>query len=242
MATYGLIGYPLTHSFSPAYFANKFRQEGVDAVYEKYELSNIEDFHKLIRTKPEITGLNVTIPYKQSIIPFLDELSTSAKAIGAVNCIAFKDGKLKGYNTDVIGFEESLLPVLRPQHQKALVLGTGGSSLAVRYVLERLNIPYRLVSRNKNASTITYNELDEAVLKEYLVIINTTPVGMFPDVENCPAIPYAAISPAHLLYDLIYNPAETKFLALGKMQGAYIRNGWEMLQLQAEASWQIWNE
>jgi len=242
MAAYGLIGYPLTHSFSPAYFANKFRQEGVDAVYEKYELSNIEDFHKLIRTKPEITGLNVTIPYKQSIIPFLDELSTSAKAIGAVNCIAFKDGKLKGYNTDVIGFEESLLPVLRPQHQKALVLGTGGSSLAVRYVLERLNIPYRLVSRNKNASTITYNELDEAVLKEYLVIINTTPVGMFPDVENCPAIPYAAISPAHLLYDLIYNPAETKFLALGKMQGAYIRNGWEMLQLQAEASWQIWNE
>lgn len=242
MATYGLIGYPLTHSFSPAYFANKFHQEGVDAVYEKYELSNIEDFHKLIRTKPEITGLNVTIPYKQSIIPFLDELSTSAKEIGAVNCIAFKDGKLKGYNTDVIGFEESLLPVLRPQHQKALVLGTGGSSLAVRYVLERLNIPYRLVSRNKNASTITYNELDEAVLKEYLVIINTTPVGMFPDVENCPAIPYAAISPAHLLYDLIYNPAETKFLALGKMQGAYIRNGWEMLQLQAEASWQIWNE
>jgi len=242
MAAYGLIGYPLTHSFSPAYFANKFRQEGVDAVYEKYELSNIEDFHKLIRTKPEITGLNVTIPYKQSIIPFLDELSTSAKAIGAVNCIAFKDGKLKGYNTDVIGFEESLLPVLRPQHQKALVLGTGGSSLAVRYVLERLNIPYRLVSRNKNASTITYNELDEAVLKEYLVIINTTPVGMFPDVENCPAIPYAAISPAHLLYDLIYNPAETKFLALGKMQGAYIRNGWEMLQLQAEASWQIWTE
>jgi shikimate dehydrogenase len=242
MATYGLIGYPLTHSFSPAYFANKFHQEGVDAVYEKYELSNIEDFHKLIRTKPEITGLNVTIPYKQSIIPFLDELSTSAKAIGAVNCIAFKDGKLKGYNTDVIGFEESLLPVLRPQHQKALVLGTGGSSLAVRYVLERLNIPYRLVTRNKNASTITYDELDEAVLKEYLVIINTTPVGMFPDVENCPAIPYAAISPAHLLYDLIYNPAETKFLALGKMQGAYIRNGWEMLQLQAEASWQIWNE
>ena len=242
MATYGLIGYPLTHSFSPAYFANKFHQEGVDAVYEKYELSNIEDFHKLIRTKPEITGLNVTIPYKQSIIPFLDELSTSAKEIGAVNCIAFKDGKLKGYNTDVIGFEESLLPVLRPQHQKALVLGTGGSSLAVRYVLERLNIPYRLVSRNKTASTITYDELDEAVLKEYLVIINTTPVGMFPDVENCPAIPYAAISPAHLLYDLIYNPAETKFLALGKMQGAYIRNGWEMLQLQAEASWQIWNE
>jgi shikimate dehydrogenase len=242
MATYGLIGYPLTHSFSPAYFANKFRQEGVDAVYEKYELSNIEDFHKLIRTKPEITGLNVTIPYKQSIIPFLDELSTSAKAIGAVNCIAFKDGKLKGYNTDVIGFEESLLPVLRPQHQKALVLGTGGSSLAVRYVLERLNIPYRLVSRNKTASTITYDELDEAVLKEYLVIINTTPVGMFPDVESCPAIPYAAISPAHLLYDLIYNPVETKFLALGKMLGAYIRNGWEMLQLQAEASWQIWTE
>jgi shikimate dehydrogenase len=241
MTTYGLIGYPLTHSFSPAYFSNKFRQERIDAVYEKYELKDISELGELVRTRPKIQGLNVTIPYKQSIIPFLDELSEDAKAIGAVNCISFKDGKLKGNNTDVIGFEKSLLPLLKSDHQKALVLGTGGSSLAVRYVLDRLNIPYQLVSRTKSPTTITYEEVNEAILKECLILINTTPVGMFPDVENCPSISYAALSPSHLLYDLIYNPAETKFLALGKMQGAYIKNGWEMLQLQADASWHIWN-
>jgi shikimate dehydrogenase len=241
MATYGLIGYPLTHSFSPAYFSNKFRQEGIDAVYEKYELKDISEFGEVLRTRPEIQGLNVTIPYKQSIIPFLDELSEDAKAIGAVNCIAFKDGKLEGHNTDVIGFEKSLLPLLKSDHQKALVLGTGGSSLAVRYVLDRINIPYQLVSRTKSPAAITYDELNEAILKEYLIIINTTPLGMFPNVENCPQLPYPALGPAHVLYDLIYNPAETKFLALGKMQGAYIKNGWQMLQLQADASWDIWN-
>jgi shikimate dehydrogenase len=241
MTTYGLIGYPLTHSFSPAYFSNKFRQERIDAVYEKYELKDISELGELVRTRPKIQGLNVTIPYKQSIISFLDELSEDAKAIGAVNCIASKDGKLKGHNTDIIGFENSLLPLLKSDHQKALVLGTGGSSLAVRYVLDRLNIPYQLVSRTKSPTTITYEEVNEAILKECLILINTTPVGMFPDVENCPSISYAALSPSHLLYDLIYNPAETKFLALGKMQGAYIKNGWEMLQLQADASWHIWN-
>jgi shikimate dehydrogenase len=238
---YGLIGYPLTHSFSPAYFANKFREEGIDAAYEKFEIKEIAAFPELIKARPEIKGLNVTIPYKQSVILFLDELSEEAKAIGAVNCISFTNGKLKGHNTDVIGFEKSFVPLLRPQHRKALVLGTGGSSLAVRYVLDRLNIPYQLVSRTKSPTAITYEELNEAILKEYLILINTTPVGMFPDVENCPRLPYAAISSEHLMYDLIYNPAETKFLALGKMQGAYIKNGWEMLQLQADASWQRWN-
>jgi shikimate dehydrogenase len=239
---YGLIGYPLTHSFSPAYFSNKFRQEGIDAAYEKLEIKTIAAFPELIKVRPEIKGLNVTIPYKQSVIPFLDELSEEARAIGAVNCISFNDGRLKGHNTDVIGFEKSFLPLLRPQHQKALVLGTGGSSLAVRYVLDRLNIPYQLVSRTKSPTAITYQEVNEAILKEYLILINTTPVGMFPDVEKCPPIPYAALSRSYLLYDLIYNPAETKFLALGKMHGAYIKNGWEMLQLQADASWQIWNQ
>jgi len=238
---YGLIGYPLTHSFSPAYFSNKFRQEDIDAVYEKYELKDISEFSKLVRVRPEIQGLNVTIPYKQAIIPFINELSEEAKAISAVNCIAFKDGKLKGHNTDVVGFEKSLLPLLKPSHQKALVLGTGGSSLAVRYVLDRINIPYQLVSRTKSPTTITYDEVAEAILKESLIIVNTTPLGMFPNVENCPPLPYPALTSAHILYDLIYNPAETKFLALGKLQGAYIKNGWEMLQLQAEASWNIWN-
>lgn len=238
---FGIIGYPLTHSFSPAYFTEKFEREQIMAVYERFELKDITEFPSLLESHPNLRGLNVTIPYKKAIIPYLNTLSEEAEAICAVNCIAICDEKLRGYNTDAIGFERSLLPLLKPTHRKALILGTGGSSLAVRYVLQKLGIEWLTVSRAAGGEVIRYEDLNETVLNEYLLIINTTPLGMFPHTEACPDIPYSFLTDQHLLYDLIYNPLETKFLSLGKSRGATVKNGLEMLHLQAEASWEIWS-
>lgn len=242
VARYGIIGNPLAHSFSPAYFAEKFRKLGIEASYERFELNAITEFPNLLKTHPQLRGLNVTIPYKQSIIPYLDSLSEAAQQIGAVNCIGIESNRLKGYNTDVIGFEQSLTPLLRPCHTKALVLGTGGSSMAVIYVLKRLGIEYLSVSRQPKINERGYADLTRDVLQDYLLIVNTTPLGMSPENDTCPDIPYEALGSKHLLYDLVYNPQETKFLALGKAQGAATKNGLEMLHLQAEASWEIWNQ
>jgi len=238
---YGLIGYPLQHSFSPTYFAEKFARLKIDAVYRSFELQSISELPQLIQSHPSLRGLNVTIPYKTAVLPMLDEIDEAVVAIGAVNCIDIRNGRLKGYNTDAIGFERSLIPLLQPRHQKALVLGTGGSSKAVQYVLKKLGIPFLSVSRNPEANTLSYNDLNAAIIQEYLLIINTTPLGMFPNTATAPQIPYHAITARHLLYDLVYNPPETQFLAYGKEAGAIGKNGLEMLHLQAEASWEIWS-
>lgn len=240
-AAYGLIGFPLTHSFSPGYFKNKFAAEDTDAIYTAYPLSSAALFLPWLKEHPQLLGLNVTIPYKEAIIPFLDEMDMAANTIGAVNCITIRNGKTKGYNTDIIGFEQSLTPLLHPHHNKALILGTGGASKAVAYVLEKLGITYMKVSRTEKQGTLPYDALAGETIEQYKLIINTTPAGMYPDIDACPAIPYEGLTRQHLLYDLIYNPAETKFLFLGKGKGASIKNGLEMLQLQADASWKIWN-
>lgn len=240
-ATYGLIGYPLTHSFSPAYFANKFAKEGIDATYTAFPLVSIDEFLSLIWRNRQLQGLNVTIPYKESVIQYLHEIDKDAEKIGAVNCITISKGTLKGYNTDAMAFRHSLIPLIEPHHKNALILGTGGASLAVAFVLDELGIPYVRVSRQKDIDRISYDEVNASVLSRFHIIINTTPLGMYPNIDDAPPIPYKAITAKHLLYDLIYNPVETKFLALGKAQGAVIKNGYEMLHLQADASWEIWN-
>ena len=241
-SVYGLIGYPLSHSFSPGYFSERFQREQIDAVYRLFPLADIHELTTLLKDIPQLKGLNVTIPYKEAVIPFLDVMDEAAKAVGAVNCINIHNGRLKGYNTDIIGFERSLTPLLQPQHNKALVLGTGGAAKAITYVLNTLGIAYRLVSTSGRESTLSYGDVDEHVIKAHTLIINTTPLGMHPDTDTCPAIPYVAIGEEHLLYDLIYNPEKTTFLQEGMQQGAVIKNGYEMLVLQADASWAIWND
>lgn len=241
---YGLIGYPLGHSFSKKYFTNKFLSESLDAEYELYELKNIAEFERL-KTIENLLGINVTIPYKVQIIPLLDELDATALAIGAVNVVKFirvNDMlRLRGYNSDAYGFEQSIAPYLHAYHRKALILGTGGASKAVEYSLKKLGIEVKFVSRNEGDNKLKYEELDEAVLNEYLVVVNASPVGTFPHVSESPAIPYHALSSRHLLYDLVYNPPETEFLLRGKTQGATTVNGAQMLTLQAEEAWRIWN-
>lgn len=239
MSLYGLIGYPLTHSFSPAYFTNKFEKEGIDAVYKAYPLASITELPLLLQEQYQLAGFNVTIPYKQLVMPYLSEMDDAAKVIGAVNCVDMKNGRLKGYNTDYIGFTNSLKPLLRTQHSQALVLGSGGGSKAVTYALQKLGIDYRIVSRT--GTDITYDTLTDDIVSNHRLIINTTPLGMFPHSDACPRIPYDAVTEQHLLFDLIYNPTETKFLSLGKQRGASIKNGYEMLVTQAEESWRIWN-
>jgi shikimate dehydrogenase len=236
---YGLIGYPLTHSFSPAYFHARFDSEGVDAGYTAFPIHNIEELPKLIIHHPKLYGLNVTIPYKEQVLPYLDAIDDAAKVIGAVNCIDIKDNQLKGYNTDYIGFMNSLKPLLQIQHTHALVLGTGGASKAVQYALQQLGIAYKVVSRTDG--DYRYTDLTDAIVSSHKLIINTTPLGMYPDIDDFPPLLYNTITKEHLLYDLVYNPDETKFLSLGKQQGATIKNGYEMLVLQAEESWRIWN-
>lgn len=240
-SVYGLIGYPLSHSFSPGYFKEKFAKAEIDAVYRLFPLANIKELPKLLAEHSSLSGLNVTIPYKEQVIPFLDDIDNAAKTIAAVNCIKISNGKLKGYNTDVIGFEQSLAPLLQPQHTKALVLGTGGAAKAVAYVLDKLNIDYKLVSSSGKIGTVAYEDISAATVDEHTLIINTTPLGMHPNIDACPDIPYSALGETHLLYDLIYNPEETTFLKRGTAQGATTKNGYEMLVLQAEASWDIWN-
>ncbi len=242
MKVYGLIGYPLSHSFSKGFFAGKFAREGIrDCMYESFPIPEINELPALLAQYPDLQGLNVTIPYKQAVMSYLDELSPAAAQIGAVNCIHFKEGRKTGYNTDAIGFRRSLEPLLQPHHNKALVLGTGGAAKAVQYVLEGLNIPYKLVSRQASADSISYEQLDAATMASHTLIVNTTPLGMYPNVSAAPALPYEQLTDKHLLYDLIYNPAVTAFLQQGADRGATIKNGHEMLILQAEASWEIWN-
>ncbi|MBK9352642.1 MAG: shikimate dehydrogenase [Bacteroidetes bacterium] len=240
---YGLIGYPLSHSFSKGYFTEKFKKEGIkNAAYETYPLEKISDFTTLLQNNHELVGLNVTIPYKEAIIPYLDELSEEAKKIGAVNTIKIINGKKIGYNSDVVGFEKSLIQHLKPTHNKALVLGTGGAAKAVWFVLEKLNIPYLKVSRTASENIIAYDTISIDLVKEYPLIINTTPLGMSPKLETKPDIPYQALTKNHFLYDLVYNPQTTLFLEMGQKMGATIQNGLPMLHGQAERSWELWRE
>jgi shikimate dehydrogenase len=246
---YGLIGYPLTHSFSRNYFTEKFNRELIrDACFELYPIKNISDIVPLIRSTPELTGLSVTIPYKQKVIPYLNETDLTAQETGAVNCIKIttnKDSqiKLKGFNTDIDGFEQALIPLLKPSHKSALVLGNGGSAKAVIYVLKKLQIPFIIVTRKVEATDqISYKEVTESVIKNNFLIINTTPLGMFPDINTFPDLPYHFITEDHLLFDLVYNPEETVFLKKGRTYGASVQNGLSMLYLQAESSWKIWND
>ncbi len=240
---YGLIGFPLSHSFSKGFFAEKFAKEHiVNTQYENYPIESVDQFHQLWQQEPQLEGMNITIPYKKAVIPFLDHTSTVVNAINACNCIRKYNGKLYGYNTDVIGFEKSLKPFLQPHHQKALILGTGGAAAAVAWVLQKLGISFKYVSRSSNGEeVISYEALNNTILQEHLLIINTSPVGMYPHVNEAPNLNYEALTDKHHLYDLIYNPAETLFLTKGKERGASIQNGLEMLHLQAEASWEIWN-
>ncbi|MBS1774514.1 MAG: shikimate dehydrogenase [Bacteroidetes bacterium] len=239
MKEFGLIGYPLTHSFSPAYFQHKFDVEGIAAIYKAFAIKQIDEYRELLLSHPDLSGLNVTIPYKQAVMPLLDELDNAAAAIGAVNCISINEGSAKGYNTDYIGFKQSLTPLLQPHHTHALVLGSGGASKAVVYALQQLGIEYKIVSRANG--DISYSDLSRDIISNHHLIINTTPLGMHPDIEQHPLIPYEHLTPQHLLYDLIYNPEETLFLRKAKERGAQIKNGYEMLVLQAEESWKIWN-
>jgi shikimate dehydrogenase len=245
MKVYGLIGFPLVHSFSRAFFTEKFKREGIDAEYRNFEIPTIDDFPAVVRDTPDLCGLNVTIPYKQKVIPLLDELSDEARDIGAVNVIRVtrRDGRahLKGCNADVIGFMRSIAPLLCSHHRRALILGTGGASLAVGYGLRKLGLQTLYVSRHPGEGQIAYTDLTAPVMREHTVIVNCTPVGMFPHTDEQPAIPYDMVGPGYLLYDLIYNPEETRFLHEGRERGATVKNGLEMLHLQALASWDIWN-
>jgi shikimate dehydrogenase len=243
MQQYGLIGKSIQHSFSPSYFAKKFEREGIsNAQYDLFPLAQIEDFPALVASKPNWGGLNVTIPYKEQVIPYLDELSAGAQAVGAVNTIAFEAGRLIGHNTDVLGFRESLLTLLPPNYQnlQALILGTGGAAKAVAYVLEQLNLSYRYVSRKEGVQRLLYAQITTKILEEYRLIINTSPVGQHPNIHEAPNLPYTALGAQHFLMDLIYNPAETLFLKRGRAQGAAVLNGLPMLEGQAEAAWSIW--
>ncbi|MES2688772.1 MAG: shikimate dehydrogenase, partial [Bacteroidota bacterium] len=219
MKTYGLLGYPLKNSFSANYFNAKFRSPGTDAVYKNFPLTHIDELQQLLKEHPEMAGLNVTIPYKEAVIPLLHELSDTAEKVGAVNTIQFVNNKLIGHNTDVFGFERSLLPLLKPWHQNALVLGTGGASKAVVHVLGRLGITHTMVSRNGEAGML-YEEIDRAMIRSHQLVINCTPLGMFPDVDAFPPIPYEFFTDLHIAYDLIYLPEETKFLSFAKQHGA----------------------
>jgi shikimate dehydrogenase len=241
MRRYGLIGYPLTHSFSQKYFTEKFAQAGVtDCSYENFSLQDISELHTVLQ-QPGLRGLNVTIPYKKQVIDFLTERTQVVNDIGACNCIDIKNGKLTGHNTDVTGFELALKPFLQKHHNKALILGTGGASAAVEYVLTKLGIGFQYVSREASGGSLSYEMIDALLISTHQLIINTTPLGMYPNTDQSPAIPYELLTPQHHLFDLIYNPDETQFLAKGKLQGATTQNGLEMLIIQAEESWRIWN-
>ena len=245
MDKYGLIGYPLGHSFSINYFNQKFADEGINAKYMNFEIPSIDALAEVLDSNPELKGLNVTIPYKQKVMEFLDQISPEARAIGAVNVIRVthegKDIKLKGFNSDVIGFTQSIEPMLEPYHKKALILGTGGASKAIDYGLKSLGLETVFVSRYRRPETICYEDITPDVVKEYNVIVNCTPLGMFPKTEECPLLPYEAMDEKNILYDLIYNPDETLFMKMGAERGASVKNGLEMLLLQAFASWEFWN-
>ena len=242
MRRFGLLGFPLTHSFSQGYFTEKFRRENItDAAYENFSLESIELLSDVLKSYPDLNGLNVTIPYKKQVLPFLADATETVKEMGACNCIKITAGKLYGYNTDTTGFRSSLVPFLKPWHKRALILGTGGASAAVAFVLRQLGIGYLFVSRRPYEDAISYEMVDEAILASHQLIINTTPLGMYPNIDACPPLPYHQLTPLHHLYDLTYNPPETLFLKQGREAGATIQNGREMLVMQAEESWEIWN-
>lgn len=239
---YGLIGFPLGHSFSAEFFNNKFHAEGIDEEYILFPLEKISELPALISSHPGLKGLNVTIPYKQDVIAYLTEISDEAREIGAVNVIKIEDGgkTLKGYNSDVIGFRNSISPLLKPYMKNALVLGTGGASKAVAYVLRKLGIKVTFVSRRPGADIITYNQITKDVMDANKVIVNTTPLGTWPNTDAAPDLPYEFASPQHLFFDLVYNPETTKFMTLASQHGATVKNGLEMLHGQAIAAWDIW--
>jgi len=242
MRVYGLIGYPLSHSFSKKYFTAKFEREGLDDCrYELFPLSSIEELPQLLKDNPELCGLNVTIPYKEQVLSYLREENELVRAIRACNCIDIRDGRLKGYNTDVLGFERSLMQLMQPHHKKALILGTGGVSKAVQFILEKIGLGYRYVSRKPGVHSFSYEQLTPAVLGEYTLIINTTPLGMYPNVTEAPPVPYEALGPRHYLFDMVYNPEKTLFMKMGEEKGAVIKNGYDMLEIQADESWKIWS-
>ncbi len=243
MRLYGLIGYPLSHSFSKKYFTEKFEREGLkDYQYELFPVPSIEELPQLLEKHPELCGLNVTIPYKEQVLSYLHSENELVKAIRACNCIDIRNGKLKGYNTDVIGFERSLLEQWQPHHKKALILGTGGVSKAVQYIMQKMGLAYRYVSRKPGVHNYSYEQLTPAIMQEYTLIVNTTPLGMYPNVTEAPPIPYEALTPKHYLFDMVYNPDKTLFLKMGEEKGAAIKNGADMLKIQADESWEIWNK
>ena len=251
MKRYGLVGHPLGHSFSKVFFTEKFEREGFDARYENFDLEDLAALRELLQQQPDLIGFNVTIPYKEAILPYLDILDPIALEVGAVNTVkVMADGKLKGYNTDVVGIEATLADLATPKGSPterevmtsgALILGTGGASKAVQYVLRKHGLPYHLVSRSLERGSFTYNRLTSDIILDHLLIINATPMGMAPHIEEAPRIPYEVLTPQHVLFDLIYNPEETLFLKHGCEHGATALNGLKMLYAQAEASWAIWN-
>lgn len=241
--TYGLIGKNIAYSFSRQFFNEKFKNENlIDSVYKNFDIEHINEFKSCLKDNPNIKGLNVTIPFKEDIIPLLDKMSTKATSIGAVNTIKItRNGQLKGYNTDAYGFKKSIEPFIKKHHKKALILGTGGASKAIAYTLKKLQIEYHFVSRNESEK-YQYKSLTPDIIKEHQIIINCTPLGTYPNLEECPSIPYQSLTEHHILYDLVYNPEETLFLKKGKEMGAKIINGKKMLVLQAKKSWKIWNK
>ena len=243
---YGLIGFPLGHSFSKVFFNKKFSSEGIEAEYINFEIKDVKELKYVLRENPDLCGLNVTLPHKMDVIPLLDSVTENARNIGAVNVIKFKKGRfgkvlLEGHNSDITGFKQSIEPILNQTHRKALILGTGGASKAIFHGLKQLGIEPVYVSRTPKESCLTYDELTQSTMEEYTVIVNSTPLGMFPKTESCPDIPYRCLTSNHILYDLIYNPDETLFMKKGKEHGAVVKNGLEMLLLQAFISWEIWN-
>ena len=245
---FGLFGHPLSHSYSKKFFTEKFQREGrTDCVYDNFETENIQDLKTLVRQHPDLEGLNVTIPFKQEIIPMLDNLDEISQRIGAVNAVRIIRGEggkveMHGHNTDAWGFELAIRPILRPHHRRALILGTGGSAKAVSYVFRKLNIEHFFVTRNESRFHYTYADLNFNTMKAFQVIVNTTPLGMFPNTDAFPKIPYEFLTHKNLCFDLIYNPPQTMFLGKAKEAGAFIHNGFRMLRLQAEKAWEIWNE
>ena len=244
---YGLIGYPLGHSFSKDYFNNKFLSENIDAEYINFEITDLKELKYILHENPELCGLNVTLPYKMDVIPLLDSVTDNARNIGAVNVVKFKKGglfsklHLEGHNSDITGFKKSIEPMLNNRHHKALILGTGGASKAVFHGLRQLGIESTYVSHTQKGQSISYDEITPEIMKERTVIVNATPLGMHPKTDDCPDIPYHHLTPNHILYDLIYNPNETLFMKKGEEFGAVVKNGLEMLLLQAFTSWEIWN-
>lgn len=240
---FGLVGRNISYSFSRGYFAKKFNELGLDNYsYENFDIESIKDFKSVISETENLKGLNVTIPYKQEVITYLNELDASAAEIGAVNTIKINGNQLKGFNTDAFGFQKSLEPLLQSHHTNALILGTGGASKAIAFVLKKMGIGFTFVSRSSSKNVFTYEELTEEIVNDHLLVINCTPLGTFPNVQKKPDIPYQYLGTKHLLYDLIYNPEKTEFLRLGETKGASTLNGLKMLELQAERAWEIWNE